>query len=61
MEAGLPIGCAPNIHVSLVMLPEECRELSTKHYRVQQLKLAVIKRGLGWFLNRRFAKAEARA
>ena len=28
MEKGLPIGCAPNVHVSLVMLPEECRGLS---------------------------------
>ena len=27
MEEGLPIGLAPNIHVSLVMLPEECRWL----------------------------------
>jgi hypothetical protein len=25
MERGLPIGIAPNIHVSLVLLPEECR------------------------------------
>jgi hypothetical protein len=27
MDAGLPIGIAPNVHVSLVMLPEECRLL----------------------------------
>ncbi len=27
MERGLPIGLAPNIHVSLVLLPEECRSL----------------------------------
>ncbi|MCA9412365.1 MAG: radical SAM protein [Candidatus Omnitrophica bacterium] len=27
MEHNLPIGLAPNIHVSLVMLPEECRGL----------------------------------
>jgi hypothetical protein len=25
MERGLPVGVAPNIHVSLVLLPEECR------------------------------------
>jgi hypothetical protein len=25
MDRGLPIGVAPNIHVSLVLLPEECR------------------------------------
>jgi hypothetical protein len=28
MERGLPIGLAPNVHVSLVLLPEECRSLS---------------------------------
>ena len=28
MKHQLPIGLAPNIHVSLVMLPEECRSLS---------------------------------
>jgi len=27
MERGPPIGCAPNVHVSLVLLPEECRSL----------------------------------
>ncbi len=27
MAHGLPIGLAPNVHVSLVMLPEECRSL----------------------------------
>ncbi len=30
MEKGLPIGVAPNIHVSLVMLPEECEGLSQR-------------------------------
>lgn len=51
MEAGLPIGCAPNIHVSLVMLPEECRGLSNRRYPWQSLKLkamsAVVRRRLG--------------
>lgn len=28
MRHDLPIGLAPNIHVSLIMLPEECRELA---------------------------------
>ncbi len=55
MEAGLPIGCAPNIHVSLVMLPEECKALSQKKFRWQELKLAAMKRGLSWYLNRRFS------
>jgi len=58
MERGLPIGCAPNIHVSLVMLPEECAGLSSRRYLWQQLKLAAIRSGLGWYLNRRFARAD---
>ncbi len=44
MERGLPIGCAPNIHVSLVMLPEECRWLSPRRYLWQSAKLGVMKR-----------------
>jgi hypothetical protein len=39
MEKGLPIGCAPNVHVSLVMLPEECRSLSSRRFHWQALKL----------------------
>ena len=61
MERGLPIGCAPNIHVSLVMLPEECAGLTTKRYPWQQFKLSAIKSGLGWYLNRRFEKADRTA
>lgn len=30
MERNLPIGLAPNIHVSLVLLPDECRFLSSR-------------------------------
>jgi len=44
MEHGLPIGCAPNVHVSLVMLPEECAGLSGRRYPWQTLKLAAMKR-----------------
>jgi len=56
MEAGLPIGCAPNIHVSLVMLPEECADFSDKTFRLQRLKLGLIKRALAWHLGRRMRK-----
>lgn len=44
MDAGLPIGCAPNIHVSLVLLPEECAPFSDKRYRWQRAKLSLMKR-----------------
>lgn len=42
MERGLPIGVAPNIHVSLVMLPEECRYLSPRAYPVGRAKLKLM-------------------
>jgi len=44
MERGLPIGCAPNVHVSLVLLPEECASLSPRSYPWQRAKLALMKR-----------------
>ena len=44
MERGLPIGCAPNVHVSLVLLPEECRALSPRRYPFQTLKLKAMTR-----------------
>lgn len=36
MKHRLPIGLAPNIHVSLVLLPEECRYFSSQ-YRVAEI------------------------
>jgi len=58
MERGLPIGCAPNIHVSLVMLPEECRWLSPKRYLWQNAKLGVMKRVFGRQFGRRLRRME---
>jgi hypothetical protein len=42
MERGLPVGVAPNIHVSLVLLPEECRHLSPRAYPLRRAKLKVM-------------------
>jgi hypothetical protein len=58
MEKGLPIGCAPNIHVSLVMLPEECRWLSPKRYLWQSAKLGVMKRVFARRFDRRLREIE---
>ena len=44
MERRLPIGCAPNVHVSLVLLPEECAGLSDRRFPLQRLKLYAMKR-----------------
>lgn len=46
MEHNLPIGVAPNIHVSLVLLPEECAWLSPhrKRYWKHRLRLQVARK-----------------
>jgi hypothetical protein len=63
MERGLPIGCAPNVHVSLVLLPEECAGLSPRRYFWQSLKLkamaAVFSRQFESGLARRRAEIHA--
>jgi hypothetical protein len=61
MEQGLPIGCAPNIHVSLVMLPEECASFSPRTYRWQDMKRVLIKRVLAAQLSKRFARHDSAA
>jgi len=60
MERGLPIGCAPDIHVSLVMLPEECRGLSPRRFPWQTLKLRAMATAFRWDFERRLRRrAEA--
>jgi hypothetical protein len=60
MDRGLPIGCAPNVHVSLVMLPEECRAFSARPFRFQTLKLKAIARAVAWQVNRNASCASRR-
>jgi uncharacterized radical SAM superfamily protein len=55
MERGLPIGCAPNVHVSLVLLPEECRSFSERRFPWQSLKLKAMGAVFGHQLERRLA------
>lgn len=61
MEKGLPFGIAPNIHVSLVMLPEECRGLSDKanKFWFQDIKRSAMKKVFQMQLRRELGKAEA--
>jgi biotin synthase-related radical SAM superfamily protein len=61
MERGLPIGVAPNIHVSLVLLPDECRPLSDRSFPLQTLKLKLLGQAAKVVLNRNIRVAEARA
>jgi hypothetical protein len=49
----LPIGLAPNVHVSLVLLPEECRFLSEdrslrRRFALRRAPLAAAARALLW-------------
>jgi hypothetical protein len=59
MEAGLPIGAAPNINVSLVMLAEECRFFSDKRYPLGSLKLKALAKGVKWYLGRKLRAKQA--
>jgi solute carrier family 13 (sodium-dependent dicarboxylate transporter), member 2/3/5 len=59
MEKGLPIGCAPGINVSLVLLPEECRSLSPRRFPLQTLKLKLIGAAVRRMMTRRLAAADA--
>lgn len=61
MEAGLPIGCAPNVNVSLVLLPEECKRLSARRYPLTSLKLKALKTAFGWQFGRRLQSLSASA
>jgi uncharacterized radical SAM superfamily protein len=52
MERGLPIGCAPNVHVSLVLLPEECRDFSPRRYPLRTMKLRALAQAVRWQTSR---------
>jgi len=57
MERKLPVGIAPNIKVSIVLLPEECRWLLEPEdrgkYRLHRMKLAAMKKAFGLYFNAR--------
>jgi hypothetical protein len=56
MEAGLPIGCAPGIHVSLVLLPEECAPFSSRRYPWTELRRRALRGVAGTAIRRRLAR-----
>ncbi len=62
MQAGLPIGIAPNIRVSIVMLPEECRWLlppgERDSFRLERLKLATMRKAYGAYFRTAVALKE---
>jgi hypothetical protein len=60
MERGLPIGIAENVHVSLVMLPEEARWLQDEPRRfwAGELKLKLMRKVFGLQFRRELRKAQ---
>ena len=63
MEKGVPIGVAPNVHVSLVMLPREARMLmdNPNRFWMQELKLKAMSKAFSVRFNRELKKAESAA
>jgi len=59
MEKGLPIGVAPNIHVSLVLLPEECRWFSDRSYTLGEMKLKAMAKIFGAQFRHKTKKIQA--
>jgi hypothetical protein len=59
MERGLPIGVAQNIHVSLVMLPEEARWLQhdPNRFWLGELKLKMLRKVFAMQFRRELARA----
>jgi hypothetical protein len=55
MERGLPIGCAPNVHVSLVLLPEECRGFSARRFPLRHARLRALAAAFRGRFERRLA------
>ena len=55
MERGLLVGIAPNVKVSIVLLPEECRWLSEhpQAHRWHRVKLAAMRAGFGLYFRAR--------
>ena len=63
MEKGIPVGIAPHVHVSLVLLPEECRwflDNTSKHW-MGELKLKAMRKMFAWQFERELRKVAARA
>ena len=59
MERGLPIGMSPNIRVSLVMLPDECRGLQDEPNRfwAKELKMRALRTAFAFQLRRELKRA----
>ncbi len=59
MERVLPIGAAPNVRVSIALLPEECRTLSERRFPRKRAKIHALRAALSWKLASRSAVGAA--
>jgi hypothetical protein len=59
MARGLPIGCAPNIHVSLVLLPEECAGFSRRRFPVRELRRRAVRAVASRVIRRRLSRHDS--
>jgi hypothetical protein len=57
MDRRLPVGAAPNVHVSLVLLPEECRGFSSRSHWAARARLRALRAALSLRLRRRMRRA----
>ncbi|RMF71711.1 MAG: radical SAM protein [Acidobacteria bacterium] len=64
MHYGLPINVAPNVNVSLVLLPWESRLLVSRRirrrYALRELRMAAMRRVFSWALYRELHRRDAR-
>ena len=60
MERGLPIGCAPDVNVSLVLLPEEARSFSDRRFPLREMRRRSLAAVAGRFLRGRMARHDRR-
>ncbi|MCU0242635.1 MAG: hypothetical protein MUF51_09475, partial [Vicinamibacteria bacterium] len=61
MERGMPIGVAPNVFVSLVLLPDECRAFSDRRFFVQETKLKLMAHAFKFQFERKVKATMAKA
>lgn len=63
MENGIPVGLAPNLHISIVIQPQEGRYFSENRakYRGKEMKLRLARQAVKLVFNQRIKAAKKRA
>jgi hypothetical protein len=63
MENDIPVGLAPNLHISIVIQPQEGRYFldNRNKYRAKEMKLSLARKAVRVVFNNRLKKAKRRA